>query len=130
MKMDTDPRYVWFLDDAEFRETDRPGFRRRIVNGAQLQLCFWRIKGGATGSFLHSHDESEQLGMIMRGALDFRIGATDDELGERRVLQAGDFYLAPIKVDHGDSIFIGDDEYDECWILDVFAPPRDDLRNG
>ena len=25
---------------------------------------------------------------------------------------------------------IGDDEYDECWILDVFAPPRDDLRSG
>ncbi len=25
---------------------------------------------------------------------------------------------------HGDSIFIGDDEYGEVWILDVFAPPR------
>ena len=130
MTMDTDPRYVWFLDDAEFRETDRPGFRRRIVNGEQLQLCFWRIAGGASGSFLHSHDASEQLGIIMRGALDFRIGTTDDELAERRVLKAGDFYLAPLKVDHGDSIFIGDDEYDECWILDVFAPPREDLRNG
>jgi hypothetical protein len=29
---------------------------------------------------------------------------------------------------HGDSVFIGDDEYGECWILDVFAPPREDLR--
>ncbi|MEZ5251851.1 MAG: hypothetical protein R2713_22395 [Ilumatobacteraceae bacterium] len=25
---------------------------------------------------------------------------------------------------HGESIFIGDDEYDEVWILDVFSPPR------
>jgi hypothetical protein len=25
-------------------------------------------------------------------------------------------------------VFIGDDEFGECWILDVFAPPRDDLR--
>ena len=52
--MDTDPRYVWFLDDSAFRETDRPGFRRRVVNGAHLQLCFWRIAGGSTGSVLHA----------------------------------------------------------------------------
>jgi hypothetical protein len=25
---------------------------------------------------------------------------------------------------HGDSVFIGDDELNEVWILDVFAPPR------
>ena len=37
-------------------------------------------------------------------------------------------YIAPAGVLHGDSIFIGDDEYDECWILDIFNPPRDDLR--
>ena len=40
----------------------------------------------------------------------------------------GEIYLAKRGVWHGDSVFIGDDEYDECWILDVFAPPRDDLR--
>ena len=40
---------------------------------------------------------------------------------------AGELYLAPIGVWHGDSVFIGDDEYGECWILDVFAPPRVDL---
>jgi len=39
-------------------------------------------------------------------------------------------YLARPGVWHGDSVFIGDDEYDECWILDVFAPPRDDLSDG
>ena len=41
--------------DDEFLETDRPGFRRRVFNGDDLQLCFWRITGGATGSFLHHH---------------------------------------------------------------------------
>jgi hypothetical protein len=25
-------------------------------------------------------------------------------------------------------VFVGDEEYGECWILDVFSPPRDDLR--
>jgi hypothetical protein len=46
------------------------------------------------------------------------------------VLGAGEIYLAPRSIWHGDSVFIGDDELDEVWILDVFAPPREDLRNG
>jgi len=25
-------------------------------------------------------------------------------------------------------VFLGDSTYGECWILDVFVPPRDDLR--
>lgn len=126
--MDLADQYVYFFDEAQFNPTDRPGFRRRIVNGDALQLCFWRIKGGATGSFLHRHSENEQLGIIFRGRLDFRIGP--DGSNERVVLGAGDVYLAPRDVPHGDSIFIGDDEYDECWILDVFAPPRTDLMPG
>ena len=117
--------YCHFFDDDAFVETDRPGFRRRIITGDRLQLCFWRIAGGADGSFLHRHEGNEQLGIIVRGALDFRIGDPDDE--SRVVLRAGDVYLAPELVWHGDSLFIGDDEYDECWILDVFAPPRGEL---
>jgi catechol 2,3-dioxygenase-like lactoylglutathione lyase family enzyme/mannose-6-phosphate isomerase-like protein (cupin superfamily) len=123
-----DAQYCHFFDDAEFADTDRPGFRHRVITGDELQLCFWRIKGGAEGSFLHHHDDHEQLGIIMRGALDFRIGDRDD--GQRTVLRAGDVYLAPKTIEHGDSVFIGDDEYGECWILDVFAPPRDDLRTA
>jgi hypothetical protein len=46
------------------------------------------------------------------------------------VLGEQEIYLAAPGIWHGDSVFIGDDEYGECWILDVFAPPRDDLRNG
>ena len=121
-------QYCYFLDDDEFRETDRPGFRRRVITGDHLQLCFWRLAGGAVGSFLHKHDEHEQLGIIARGALDFRIGDHDSD--ERTVLRENEIYLANQGVWHGDSVFIGDDEYDECWILDVFSPPRDDLREG
>ncbi len=126
--MNLENEFCYFYDDDAFKETDREGFRRRIVTGEKLQLCFWRISGGATGSFLHKHDEHEQLGIIARGKLDFRIGEEDDQ--RRMVLEKNDFYLAPLSVWHGDSVFIGDDEYDECWILDVFAPPRDDLREG
>jgi hypothetical protein len=120
-------QYCHFFDDAAFVETDRPGFRQRVITGERLQLCFWRITGGAGGSFLHHHEHHEQLGIIMRGALDFRIG--DEADNTRVVLNAGDVYLAPTSIWHGDSVFIGDDEFGECWILDVFAPPRDDLRD-
>ncbi len=119
-------QYCHFFDDDAFEQTTRPGFRRRVITGERLQLCFWRIAGGATGSYLHQHDDHEQLGIVVRGALDFRIGDPDSD--ERTVLEEGGIYLAPAEVWHGDSIFVGDDELDECWILDVFSPPRDDMR--
>ncbi len=120
---------VFFFDEDEFVETSRPGFRRRVMTGDGLQLCFWRIAGGTPGSYLHHHPEHEQLGIIVRGALDFRIGDEANPPGEqeRIVLGPGDSYLAYRGVWHGDSVFVGDDEYNECWILDVFSPPREDL---
>lgn len=122
-------QYCYFYDDDLFTDTDREGFRRRVITGDGLQLCFWRIAGGATGSFLHRHEDHEQLGIIVRGKLDFRIN-DDPDSEERVVLGEGEAYIAPKGVWHGDSVFIGDDEYGECWILDVFAPPRDDLLAG
>ena len=115
-------QYCYFFDDQEFEETDRPGFRRRTIVGDNLELWFWRISGGVEGSFLHNHEINEQLGVIMRGTLDFRIGEPEDQT--RKVLNAGDVYLAAASVWHGDSKFIGDDEFNEVWILDVFSPPR------
>lgn len=120
--MNLTDQYTFFFDDDLFVETDRPGFRRRVIVGDHLELWFWRIKGGAEGSTLHAHDANEQLGIIMRGTLDFRIGDADDQA--RKVLNTGDLYLAPATVWHGDSVFVGDDELGEVWILDVFAPPR------
>lgn len=118
-------QYCYFFDEDAFVETNRPGFRVRVIDGELLQLWFWRIAGGSTGSFMHHHTENEQLGVIMRGQLDFRIGDQEDQ--QRVVLGPGECYLAPRSVWHGDSIFIGDEELDEVWILDVFAPPRKDL---
>ncbi|WP_395157180.1 hypothetical protein [Ilumatobacter sp.] len=120
-------QYCHFFDDDEFVETDRPGFRRRVLTGDNLQLCFWRITGGATGSYLHKHDEHEQLGIIVRGALDFLID-DDSDNAERQIIGENQVYLAPAGVWHGDSLFVGDEELNECWILDIFSPPREDLR--
>ncbi len=121
--------YCYFFDEDAFNETGRPGFRRRVITGEHLQLCFWRITGGTEGSFMHKHDDNEQLGVIVRGRLDFRISDAEDS-ADRVQLDACDTYLAPPGVWHGDSVFIGDDEHGECWILDVFAPPRADLRGA
>ena len=114
--------YCYFFEDDKFLETDRAGFRKRVIIGEHLELWFWRITGGAGGSILHNHVANEQLGVIMRGALDFRIGDPDDQ--RRVTLRAGEAYLAGCNIWHGDSIFIGDDELNEVWILDVFSPPR------
>lgn len=122
MNPPNDSRYTYFFDEDQFIETDRAGFRRRVVVGDHLELWFWRIKGGSEGSFMHQHDVNEQLGIIMRGTLDFRIGEPED--ATRRVLSVGDMYLAPPTVWHGDSVFVGDDELGEVWILDIFSPPR------
>ena len=126
--MNLSDQYCHFFETDKFMETDRPGFRRSVITGENIQLCFWRIKGGAKGSIMHKHDEQEQLGIVVRGQLDFRIGERDTE--ERVVLGPHEVYLASRGVWHGDSTFIGDDQFDECWILDVFSPPRDDLRGS
>lgn len=117
-------QYCHFFEESAFAETDRPGFRRRVITGERLQLWFWRITGGSTGSIIHRHEDAEQLGIVVRGALDFRIGDRDDQ--SRVTLREGEVYLAPVGVWHGDSNFIGDDELNEVWILDVFSPPRKD----
>lgn len=122
-------QYCYFLDEDEFVETDRPGFRRRVVTGEHLQMFFWRIKGGADGSFIHKHVDNEQLGIIMRGQLEFTIDDSQDST-RRVVLSTGECYLAPQNVWHGNSTFVGDDELDECWIIDVFSPPRTDGVSG
>jgi len=123
-----DPRYCYFFDDDQFEPTDRDGFRKRVILGEHLELWFWRIKGGAGGSVIHHHLDNEQLGIIMRGSLNFRISDDRDD-PQRVTLNAGDVYLAPTTIWHGDSKFIGDEVYDEVWILDVFAPPRSGGRS-
>ena len=65
--MEISDKLCFFFEEEAFRDTDRPGFRRRVMTGDNLQLCFWRIAGGATGSFLHHHPENEQLGIVVRG---------------------------------------------------------------
>ena len=116
--------YVFLDDDSAFKEV-RPGFRRRIITGNDVMLCFWRIETGAGPTVYDNHPVNEQFGIILKGQLDFRISSE-----ERSLLGPGDVYWAPMGTDHGDSQFIGDPEHGETWILDLFVPPREEYRDG
>ncbi|MEZ5296261.1 MAG: hypothetical protein R2697_08325 [Ilumatobacteraceae bacterium] len=105
-------QYCHFFDDAEFVPTDRVGFRHRIINGDDPQPCFWRIKGGAedrssTTTTTTSSSASSCAAHSTSGSATPTTSAAP--------VRAGDVYLAASRsVDHGDSIFVGDDEFDEC----------------
>src|SRR2546423_9587441 len=107
-------RHVAYFDEASFVEV-KPGFRRRIITGDDLMLCYWRIRAGSGPTPYDNHPDNEQFGMVIKGRLDFRIGS-----GERRLLGPGDTYWAPRGLDHGDSRFIGDPEYCEACIHHSF----------
>ena len=117
-------RHLWLAsENHEYRQT-KPGMRRRILTGDDMMVALWRIKQGVGPTPYDNHPSNEQFGIILRGQLDFRIN------GEHHVLGPGDVYWAPKGCDHGDSRFVGDTENGECWIADIFAPPREDYRNG
>jgi len=116
--------HAWQLDDASFKEVS-PGFRRRILTGDDLMLCFWRIEEGKGPTPYDGHPHNEQFGVILAGQLDFRLGSE-----KRTLLRPGDVYWAPQAYPHGDSRFVGDPEHGETWILDIFSPPREEYRGG
>jgi hypothetical protein len=116
--------YIWHFNDGGFREV-RPGMRRRIFNGDNLSLCFWRIQENVEPTPYGGHSDNEQFGLVVAGELDFRLGSE-----ERQLLVPGDIYYAPRNLPHGDSRFGGDPRHGETWILDIFSPVREEYRNG
>jgi hypothetical protein len=116
--------YIWRFNEDEFREV-APGMRRSVLNGDGISLCFWRIEESAGPTPYRGHPENEQFGLIIRGALDFRLGSP-----ARRQLGPGDIYYVPRNLPHGDSKFLGDPTHGETWILDIFSPVREEYRNG
>src|SRR3546814_20579821 len=94
--------------------------KRRIFNGDDMSLCFWRIKQGLGPTPYDGHPANEQFGLIIAGQLDFRIGSD-----ERVNLGPGDVYWAPQDMPHGASHFHGDPaKNDEVWIMDLSSEER------
>ena len=97
------PRKVW------------DGITVRAVHGEQLSLAVVELAPGAVvGEHSHYH---EQLGLVLRGSLRFRVGS------EERELRAGQTWEIPSNTPHR-----AEAGPDGATVLDLFAPPRSEWR--
>jgi quercetin dioxygenase-like cupin family protein len=89
------------------------GIVARAVEGERLTLAVVELDPGAVARE-HRH-ANEQLGIVLSGAMTFRIGDETRELGP------GDMYTIPSNVPHEATA-----GPDGAVVIDVFAPPRQD----
>jgi quercetin dioxygenase-like cupin family protein len=99
------PRRIW------------EGITARGVHGERLTLAVVELEPGAIAEE-HSHPH-EQLGIVLRGSLLFRVA--DDE----RDLGPGETWQIPSNTPH--RAVAG---ADGATVLDVFAPPRSEWADG
>jgi unsaturated pyranuronate lyase len=89
------------------------GIVARLVSGERITLAVVELDPGAVVAE-HAH-ENEQLGLVLRGAMSFRLGSEERELGP------GATWTIPANTPH--SAVAGPDG---AVVIDVFAPPRND----
>jgi quercetin dioxygenase-like cupin family protein len=91
------------------------GVLGRVVSGERCALAVVELDAGSVVRE-HSH-ENEQLGIVLRGSVTFRV---DEEV---RDLGPGDTWRIPANAPH--EVHTGPDG---AVVIDVFAPPRDDWK--
>ena len=91
------------------------GYLARALHGDRITLAIVEIEPNADLPE-HQH-ENEQLGMVLRGSMTFRVG------DEERTLSAGGTWRIPANTPH--SARAG---ADGAVALDVFTPTRDDWK--
>jgi quercetin dioxygenase-like cupin family protein len=89
------------------------GITARVISGERLSLGIVELDPGAVAR--EHHHEHEQLGMVIRGTITFRIGDETRELGP------GDTWTIPSNVPHEATA-----GPEGTVVLDVFAPVRED----
>jgi quercetin dioxygenase-like cupin family protein len=89
------------------------GIAARAVSGERIMLTVVELDPGAVVAE-HAH-ENEQLGLVLRGAMSFRVGDEERELGP------GGTWTIPANTPH--SAIAG---FEGAVVIDVFTPPRDD----
>lgn len=85
----------------------------RSLHGRELTLSVVELDPGAVVAE-HRHP-NEQLGIVLRGSMDFRVGE------ERRELGPGGTWLIPANTPHEATA-----GPEGAIVIDVFSPPRDD----
>jgi quercetin dioxygenase-like cupin family protein len=89
------------------------GIVARIVDGERLTLAVVELDPAAVAAE-HAH-ENEQLGIVLKGSMSFRVGDEQRELGP------GETWTIPSNTPH--EAIAGPDG---AVVIDVFAPPRAD----
>jgi len=102
---------------GSFREMQRillaEGLTARAVNGERITMALVDLEPHSKSA--DHHHENEQLGFVVRGSIEFRVGS------DKRVLHAGDSYVIPSHVPH--QAVAG---AEGATVLDIFAPVRAD----
>lgn len=107
-------RFRW----AEIAEQDVGGvMRRQVITGEGLMVARISINEGH-GPPTHSH-VSEQITCVLEGALRFWVGEDEEEVD----VAAGEAILIAGDIPHRAEAL------EPTLIFDIFAPPREDLRD-
>ena len=93
------------------------GIHARVISGERLSLGVVELDPGAVARE-HSH-EHEQLGMVLRGSIRFRVGDEERELGP------GETWEIPSNTPHR-----AEAGSDGATVLDLFAPPRSEWEHA
>jgi quercetin dioxygenase-like cupin family protein len=89
------------------------GVLARAVHGEKITLAVVELDAGSVVAD-HRH-ENEQLGIVLRGSVTFRVGAEERELGP------GGTWRIPANTPH--EVHTGPEG---AIVIDVFGPPRAD----
>jgi quercetin dioxygenase-like cupin family protein len=92
------------------------GVARQVLWGERGTLARFRFAAGTHVS-PHAHP-SEQFTCMVQGAMRVRVGR------EETVLRAGQILIVPPDAEH--EVWV----LEESVVLDFFAPPRDDWKQG
>ncbi|WP_371193837.1 cupin domain-containing protein [Glaciecola sp. SC05] len=106
----------FFINDEAEWESVEAGIKRKILpfTDGLMAVCV-SFEKGAVGT-VHSHDIHDQIAICLQGAFEVNLA------GEKRVIKAGDAFLAGKGTPHG-VVALEDDSR----LLDTFNPHRDDF---
>jgi len=111
-----DVKLFFNKDEMHKKEVVEGDVTRYIYTGKNLQVVEYHFPPGKVFP-PHSHDIHEQMGYLVSGKMGLNIGGTE------RIITAGEWYHAPIGVEHNAWTF---DK--PSVLLDIFSPPREDLK--
>ncbi len=105
-----------FFNESDLKKEIVEGnVERYIFTANNIQVVIYHFPPNKVFP-LHTHDKHEQMGYLVSGKMGFNAG------GDVRTLLPGDFYYAPIGMEH--NAWTMDEP---SVLLDFFSPIREDL---